>query len=213
VPYAVLVSALGAIVSTAIALFGLHTWSAMKIAPVVGAVVGFIFAVASLRRYGLSLDAGLEEYRDAAGVRSLKHVSLRYLNVAFGAAAVVSVIELPFVLIGQATALSVCAAGWVIIIGYTLYRAWQIDDPTSHGNLDAFQIVGGVLSLTFFGAILCGVFIYVQAGMLTQTIPGFELVRMILLFNSCAALEAMVVAVFALNILRRVAGMINPWQR
>jgi hypothetical protein len=213
VPYAVLVSALGAIVSTAIALFGLHTWSAMKIAPVVGAVVGFIFAVASLRRYGLSLDAGLEEYRDAAGVRSLKHVSLRYLSVAFGAAAVVSVIELPFVLIGQATALSVCAAGWVTIIGYTLYRAWQIDDPTSYGNLDAFQIVGGVLSLSFFGAILCGVFIYVQAGMLTQTIPGFELVRMILLFNSCAALEAMVVAVFALNMVRRVAGMINPWQR
>lgn len=203
-PYAVLVAALGAIVAAAVALFGLHTWSAMKVAPGIGAVVGFVFAIALLRRYGLSLDAGLEEYRAAAGVRSLKDISKRCLNIALGAAAVVSVAELPSILIGQTTVLYVCQAGWPVILGYTLYRAWQDSDASTFGNLDVIQIVAGTAVLMGIGAVLCGIIVQVQAGFPIQTIPRFELIRMILLLNSIAALEAMVIAIFGLNILHRV---------
>lgn len=212
-PYAVLVTSLGAIVSTAIAMFGLHSWSAMKIAPVVGAMLGFIVAIASLLRHGLSLNATLEEYRRAARVQSLLDISSLFMKIAFGVATTVSIVELPSILIGQVTALSICVAGWAVVIGYTLYRAWQVSDSSSFGNLDVFQIAGGAALLMIFGAILYGVFIRVQAGMPTQLVPALDLVKMIFVLNACVALEAMVIAIFGLNILYRVLGTMNPQRR
>jgi hypothetical protein len=208
-PYAVLVSALGAIVSTAFAMFGLHSWSAMKIAPVVGAILGLAVAIASLRRYGLSLDASVEEYRGAAGVRSPKAISSLCMKIAFGVATVVSIVELPAVLLGQTTALSICSEGWIVIIGYTLYRGWQIADPNSFGKLDVFQIVAGAALLLIFGAFLYEVVVVEP----TQTIPELALVKMMVVLNSCAAVEAMLIAIFALNILYRVLGMRRPQRR
>jgi hypothetical protein len=210
VPYSVLVAALGAIVATAFAMFGLHSWSAMKIAPVIGAIIGLIVAAASLRRYGLSFGATLDEYRSAAGVRSLKDISLLYMNIALGAGIVVSLVELPFVLVGQATALYVCMAGWAVIVGFMLYRAWQISDPASFGNLDVFQIVGGTALLISLGAMLYAIAAGLKAGIPAQSVPAFGLVRIIFLLNLMAAIEAMVIVTFGLHVLYRILGKISP---
>jgi hypothetical protein len=151
----------------------------------------------------------VEEYRAAAGVRSLKEISLLYMNIALGAAIAVSIIELPAILFGQTAALFICSSGWVVIFGFTLHRAWQLTDPGSFGKFDIFQIVCGAALLMGLGAILCG-FAVVEP---TRTIPAFELVRVIFVLNACAAMEAMVVAIFALNVLYRVLGMMNPLRR
>jgi hypothetical protein len=94
-PYAILVSALGAIVSTAIAMFVMHSWSATKIAPAVGAILGLIVGIATLRLRGLPLRATLDEYRAAGGGESGSEILSLYLKIALNAAIVVSIVELP----------------------------------------------------------------------------------------------------------------------
>jgi hypothetical protein len=206
-PYTVLVSALGAIVATAFGLFVMHSFAAAKIAAPTGAVLGLLFAIVSLRRYGLSLNASLEQYRGAAGVPSLKEVFSLYVKIAFGVGTAASIVELPTLLIGQQTALSTCAAGWIVIVGYTLFRAWRIGDRSSFGKLDVFQTVGGVATLMIFGAFLSEVVVGLWAGMPTESLSGPTLIRMILLLNAGAAMEAAVIAVFGLNLLHRVSGV------
>ena len=144
-PYAILVSALGAIVSTAIAMFVLHSWPAIKIAPAVGAILGLLWAVTMVKIRGLSLRCTLEEYRAIAGVRSLHEIGTFCSNTALKAALVVSIIEVPIVPFGKTAALLMLPAGWVFIIAWTVYRAWKINDqPSLNGGLDVFQISGGV---------------------------------------------------------------------
>jgi hypothetical protein len=43
-PFSFLVSALGAIVAVAFTMFGLHSWGALKFAPIIGASLGFLLA-------------------------------------------------------------------------------------------------------------------------------------------------------------------------
>ena len=107
-PYAVLVSALGAIIAAVIALFGFRTSTDMIVAPIIGAPLGFTFAIMSLRRHGLPLDSKLEDYRSAAGITS--EAPKAYLNAAFGIALIVVLVELPSIMFGQDAVLLVCAA-------------------------------------------------------------------------------------------------------
>ncbi|MBR1210769.1 hypothetical protein [Bradyrhizobium sp. JYMT SZCCT0180] len=206
-PYPVLVAALGAIVATAFAMFGLHSWSAVKVAPLVGAGLGCALAIASLRRHGLALGTTLEEYRGAAKVQSLADSFRLHGKAAFGIATIVSVAELPFALIGQAAVLPICLAGWVVIIGYTIYRAWQIGDVSLFGKFDIFQAVGAVSFSMIFVAILYGFF---QAGMPARAISFFELIRIVLVGNAFATMQAMIIAIFGLNIVYRVLDLTNP---
>ena len=89
-PYAVLVTALGAITSTAIAMFVLHSWPATKIAPLIGAILGLAIGISTLRLRGLPLAATLEEYRAARGGDSAKEAIRQCLRIALGSAMVVS---------------------------------------------------------------------------------------------------------------------------
>ncbi|MDW4809866.1 hypothetical protein NQ359_23540, partial [Escherichia coli] len=91
-PYAILVAVLGGIVSTGFALVVLRSSSATVIAPLLGAILGLLVGTASVRQRGLSLGASLEEYRRAAGVRSLNQVATRFIGIALGAAAIVSIV-------------------------------------------------------------------------------------------------------------------------
>jgi len=191
-------------------MFGLHSWSAMRFAPVVGAILGFAFALASLRRYGLAFGTTLEEYRGAAKVQSLADSYPLYKEIAFGIAAVVSIVELPFILIGQAPALYILVAGSIVIFGYTLYRAWQIGDASLFGNLDVIQIVGGAALLTILGTLL---YAPMQAGMPIQSVPAFDMVEIILVLNAVVAMGAIVVAIFGLNLLYRFLDLINKQLR
>jgi hypothetical protein len=210
VPYPVLVAALGAIVATAFAMFGLHSWSAMKIAPVVGAILGLIFAMISLRRHGLAFGTTLEEYRGAARVQSLDDSYSLYAKIANVIVAVVSIVELPFILIGQAPAQYIFVAGWIVIIAYTLYRAWQIGDASLFGNFDVFQVVGGAAFLTILATML---FIPMQAGMPIQPVPAFDMVTMILVLNAFVAMGATIIAIFGLNLLYRFLDLTNTPRR
>jgi hypothetical protein len=207
VPYAVLVSALGAIVSTAIAMFVMHSWSATKMAPVVGAILGLIFAIATLRLRGLSLRATLEEYRAAGGGESGSVIISEYLNIALGAAIVVSIIELPVVLIGGFSAPDVFAAGLIAIVGYTFYWAWRSSDRLLNIDFDAFNLAGGAGTL-----ILSGLMLYVAFGgwqNLVLNASGPDLIKGIWACNGFGAFAASVIAFFGLTIFHRIRELVS----
>jgi hypothetical protein len=153
-PYAILVSALGAIVSTAIAMFVMHSWSATKIAPAVGAILGLIVGIATLRLRGLPLRATLDEYRAAGGGESGSEILSLYLKIALNAAIVVSIVELPVFLMERNAAPYVVVAGWMVIIGYALYRAWRSSDERWFNiDLDVFsrpRTISNPLSMSQF---------------------------------------------------------------
>jgi hypothetical protein len=185
----------------------------MTIAPVVGAGLGFTFAIVSLRRHGLALGTTLEEYRGAARVQSLADSYRLYSKIASGIATIVSIVELPSILLGQTAVLSICMAGWIVIIGYTIFRAWQIGDASLFGKFDVLQIVAAAALLTMFGAIKYVVFIRPQAGIPTQPVPALDLVKMILVGNALVLFQAIVIAIFGLNILYRVLDLTNLQRR
>lgn len=144
VPYAFLVAALGAIFASAIALFAIRSMSAMAIAPVVGAILGFAVGVLTLRLRGLPLSAGMEEYKAAGKGGSLDDGAPLYLNVAFNFAVVISIIEAPILFISKASAPIVFPAGWVIIATCLFYRVWRLNAEGALSNdLDVFKFVAG----------------------------------------------------------------------
>ena len=201
-PYAILVSALGAIISTSIALFVMHSLSATKIAPVVGAILGLIFGVATLRLRGLPLRATLEEYRAAGGGVSGGVIISEYLNIALGAAFLVSIVELPVVLIGGFSAPDVFAAGLMPIVGYTFYRAWRSSDRLLNINFDAFNLAGGAGTLILSGFLLYGAFGGWQSLVLNASGP--DLIKGIWACNAFGAFAASVIAFFGLTISHRI---------
>jgi hypothetical protein len=72
------------------------------------------------------------------------------------AGVVASIVELPVVLAGDAAVLSSLPVGWIVIIAYTFYRAWQSNDPrTSNIDLDVFQITGGVALSLYLVSSCC----------------------------------------------------------
>ena len=202
-PYAILISFFGALVATAIAMFGLHSWSALKIAPFAGAVLGAGFSFFLLRLHGLPLRASVDEYRDAAGVLSLKELSQLYLNIALVAAVVVSIVEVVALLIDPVAVMSYWSVGWMAVVGYTFWRAWQLKHPASFGRFDIIQVSAGTILL-----IISGLFVYGPLDgsvMLDRGLSGFQLIKIIVVMNLWMALTAMIVATFGVNILRRLS--------
>jgi hypothetical protein len=203
-----LVATLGVIVASAITLFGIRSLSAMPIAPVVGAILGFAIGVVTLRLRGLPLSATLEEYRAAAGFGSIEDFCTFVMKVALNAGVVVSIVELPAVLIGETAALSILPAGWIVIIAYALYRAWQINDPrTSNIDLDVFQITGCVALLVISGFVLL---FPLFSGTPHAHFSDLDLVKVIFITNAFAALPAVAITVFGLYLFCRIVEMIAP---
>lgn len=202
-PYAAVISTFAALVATAIAMFGLHSWTAFKIAPFAGALLGGGFAVVQLRLHGLPLRASVEEYRDAAGVKSLREVSPLYLNMALIAALVVSVVEVAGLLIDPVAVMSFWSVGWIAVIGYTCSRAWQIDHPASLGRFDIIQVTAGAIFFLISGLFLYGFFD--GSAMLERGASGFRLVKVIVVMNLWVALTATMIALFGVNIARRLS--------
>ena len=207
-PYAVLIAFFGALVAAAVAMFGLHSWTALKMAPVAGALLGGGFAFILLRLHGLPLSTSVDEYRDAAGVQSLKDVSRLYLNTAMVAAVVVSGVEVAALLIDPVAVMSFWSVGWLAVIGYTCWRAWQFNHPASLGRFDVIQVSAGVIFLMISGLFLYGPFD--GSVMLDRGASGFRLVKAIVVMNLWIALTATIIALFGVNIVRRlsrVAGL------
>jgi hypothetical protein len=198
-PYAVLVSALGAIISTAIALFGLHSLAALKFAPVAGALVGFLFAIFSLRLNDLPLRSTLEDYRSLAGVSQDQR---RYLNSALRVGLIVSFIELPSVLLRQDVTLPICVVGWLGVLGGTLYQGWRVSGPP--GKLDVFQIIGGIACLLIFGSLMYVFALEIRPGL--QNLSILYLVRVIFILNGFAAFVSAVLALFGLAIASNIGA-------
>jgi hypothetical protein len=184
-PFAVLVSALGAIVAAAFAMFALHSWVA---APIIGASLGFLLAILSLRWAGLPLSSTLETYRSAVGVRGTPNFQLA-LNVAV----IVSLAELPAALLGWDFTHALCEAGWLFVLGSTLYLNCRFAPHSV--KLDIFQIVGGIGLLLIFGSFMYG---FVVAPVEAKAVSLFDLAKMIFIFNGCAALVSAVSCYFLL---------------
>jgi hypothetical protein len=200
-PYAVLVSALGAIVSSAIAMFGLHSWAALEVAPIVGALVGFLFAIFSLRLNDLSLRSTLEDYRSVAGVSGIQ---MEYLNSALRVGLIVSFIEFPSVMFGQDVTFPICVLGWLGVLGGTLYQGWRVYGAP--GRLDVFQIVGGIAGLLIFGSCMYVFALEIRPGL--QNVSVFYLVRAIFILNGLAAFASAILSLFGLAIVSNIAERI-----
>ncbi len=202
-PYAVLIASFGALVAAAIAMFGLHSWAALKIAPFAGALLGAGYSFVLLRLHALPLRASVDEYRAAAGIVSPKEISLLYLNIALRAVLVVSAAEIVGLFITPVAVLSGWSVGWVAVIGYTCWRAWQLDHPASYGRFDIIQVSAAVILLMISGLFVRGVFD--GSVMLDRGATTFQLIRAIVVMNMWVALTAMVIAMYGVNILRRLS--------
>jgi hypothetical protein len=185
-PFAVLVSALGAIVAAAFAMFGLHSWLALKIAPVVGALSGLFIAILSLRLAGLPLSSTLETYRSAVGVRGGPN-----LHLALSVSVILSLVELPATLLGWGTAHVVCVVGWLFVLGGTLYFNFRF--AARAVRPDIFQFVGGIGLLVIFGSFL---YAFVVAPVEPTAVSLIELVKIIFIINGCAALVSATICYF-----------------
>ena len=207
-PYAFLVATLGVIVASAITLFVIRSLSVMAIAPMVGAILGFAVGVVTLRLRGLPLSATLEEYRASAGFGSIEDWCSFIMTVALNAGVVASIIELPVVLAGDAAVLSSLPVGWIVIIAYTFYRAWQSNDPrTSNIDLDVFQITGGVALLVISGFVML---FPLFSGAPPAQFSDLELIKVIFVTNAFAALPAIAIAVLGLYLFCRIVELIAP---
>jgi hypothetical protein len=164
-PFAVLVSALGAIVAAVFAMFALHLWVALKVAPVIGASLGFFLAILSLRWAGLPLSSTLETYRSAVGVRGTPNFKL-----ALYAAVVVSLAELPAALLGWDFTRTLCETGWLFVLGSTLYLNCRFVPHSI--KLDIFQLVGGIGLLLIFGSFM---YAFVVAPVEAKAVSLFDL--------------------------------------
>ena len=204
-PYAVLVSALGAIVGAAIALIGFHTWTALQVATIVGALSGYLLAAFSLRRHSLPLNSTLDDYRGIAGVTRMPR---QYFYAAYGVGLTVAFVELPSIMFGQNVVLVICAAGCVAIFAGTLYRSWRLTN--SPVKLDIFHIVGGTSLLGIFGSIGYGL---ATAAQPSQNIPPIELARMIFVVNAIAAMLSAILALFAFAIASSVVARMQISER
>jgi len=213
-PYAILVSALGAIISTAIAMFAMHSWSATKIAPFVGAILGLIVGIAALRLRGLPLRATLEEYRAAGGGESVGRILSLYLKIALNTSIVVSVVELPIFLIDRAAGSYVFVAGLMVIIAYTVYRVWSSNDPRLFNiDLDVFNIAGAAGMFIMSGGHLYAAFRGWHDLMPNTTVPDSDLIKGVFVCNAFGAFTAPVIAVFGLNLSHRLAKLMSTQQR
>lgn len=199
-PYAVLVSALGAIVAAAIAMLGMQSWTAFKVAPFLGALLGLFFAIFSLRRHQLPLGATVKTYRGVAGITEAPQ---GYLSPALGTGLIVACIELPSIMLGQETALVVWSAGLPLVLGVTIYCCWRLTH--SPIRLDVFQIAGGIGVLTIFGAML---YPFLTSA-LDHSISPIDLAKLIVILNLIAALSSATLACLVLAIASSLGAIMD----
>jgi hypothetical protein len=210
-PYAVLVTALGAITSTAIAMFVLHSWSAMKIAPLIGAVLGLAIGICTLRLRGLPLAATLEEYRAARGGESIKEAFSQYLRVALGTAIVISIVEVPVVLIENSALPFVLLAGWIVLMAHTFYRAWKLNSQRLlSNNFDIFNLVGGLALIGICSSLIYSAFERLQSGAANTDVSGLFLIKAIVVWNLFTAIDATAIAIFGICALEQILKLTNP---
>jgi hypothetical protein len=155
VPYAFLVAALGAIVSSAVALFVVRSWSAIAIAPVVGAILGFAVGVVTIRLRGLPLSAGMDEYKAAGRGGSFEAGAPLYAKMALNFALFISIIEAPILFINKASAPIVFPAGWVVIAICLFYGVWRLNAEKSLNNdLDVFKLIASPFLVFIVGVAM-----------------------------------------------------------
>lgn len=190
-PFAILVSALGAIVAATIAMFGFHSWAAFKVAPIIGASLGLLLAIFSLRLSELPLSSTLETYRSAVGVRGKPN-----LSVALSVGVIVSLVELPGILLGSDFTHTMCVTGWLFVLVGTVYLGFRF--TTYPVKLDIFQMVGGTACLAIFGSFMYTFVVAIPSEM--KSVSSFDLAKMLFIFNACAALVSAVSCYFLLAV-------------
>jgi len=198
-PYTVLVSALGAIVSAAIALFGLHSWAALKVAPVIGASFGLLYAISTLRRFDLPLSSTLEDYRSVAGMSDVPKL---YFWSALRIGLIAACVELPTIMLGQQIALTISATGSVVVLCATILCSWRLTN--SPVRLDVFQLAGGIGCLVIFGWMTFVIVTEARPWDQAEAVPWIVVAKMIFAINGVAAILSAVLACFALAILSSV---------
>jgi hypothetical protein len=207
VPYAFLVAALGAIVSSAVALFVVRSWSAMAIAPMVGAVLGFAVGVLTLRLRGLPLSAGMVEYEAAGRGGSLEAGAPLYANVALNFSVVISIIEAPILFINKASAPIVLLVGWVITAICLFYGVWRLNAESALNNdLDVFKIVAGPAVIGIAGAVMY--FAYTSLFSPAADDP-LTLIKFGFIANPFVAFGTAAVAILGLGTVSFLAGFID----
>src|SRR4051794_15646618 len=194
-PYTVLVSALAAIVSAAIALFGLHSWTALKVAPVIGTSFGLLYAISTLRRFGLPLSSTLEDYRRIAGISDVPKI---YFWSALRICLIVSCIELPAIMLGQQIALTISATGSVVVLCVTILQSWRLTN--SPVKLDVFQLAGGVGCLVIFGWMTFVIVTEARPWEQAEAVSWIVLTKMIFAINGVAAILSAVFFSFPLSL-------------
>jgi len=207
VPYAILVSALGAIVSTAIALFGLQTWSAMKIAPVVGAILGFAVGALTLKLRRLPLSAGMDEYKAAGRGGSLEAGAPLYANVAFNFAMVISIIEAPILFLSKESASIVLPVGWIVTAICLFYGVWRLNAESALNNdLDVFKIVGGPAVIGIAGVVM---YLAYTSLFSPAADDPLTLIKFGFIANPFVAFGAAAIAILGLGTVSFLAGFID----
>jgi hypothetical protein len=208
VPYIILVAALGAIVSTTTALFGIQTWSAMKIAPVVGAVLGFVIGVLSLRLRGLPLNAGMDEYKAAGRGGAFELGAPLYAKGALYISVVISTIEAPILFISKASAPIVLPAGWVVIAVYFFYEVWQLNaERPLNNDLDVFKMVAGPAVIGIAGGTMYMGYTFVLSPAANDTLT---LVKCAFIANPFVGFGAAAIAILVMGAVSFFAELANP---
>jgi 1,4-dihydroxy-2-naphthoate octaprenyltransferase len=203
-PYAALVSVLGAFVGTAFAMFGLQSWYAIKALALIGAALGLVGAFVALWRQELPLSASLDQYRQAARIVPTRAVGKPYLNIAFAAALLVGLVQCAVLLICPTDPIWVWMAGWAAIISTTMYQVWSNGQLRLPGKFDLLQIIGGGACLVIFGLLLVPAL--VAGDVVREHIPVFDLLRMTTLYATCVALIASLLAIVLANALHRLSS-------
>ncbi len=207
-PYAVLVTVLGAITSTAIAMFVLHSWSAMKIAPPIGAMIGLAMGVLTLKLRGLSLSVTLEQFRAARSGESATEAIQQCLKIALGTAIIVSIAEVPVIVFNNGTLPLLAPAGGIVVTVYTFHRAWRMNvHELIRGNLDVFHLVGGLAIIGICSALMVIAFEGLQSGTMNTEVSAFFLVKTLFVWNSFAAFDAAAIAFFGICILDQILAL------
>jgi hypothetical protein len=208
VPYAVLVAALGAIVSTAIALFGLHTWSAIKVAPAVGAILGLALGALTLRLRGLALSAGMDEYKAAGRGGSFEPGAPLYAKGALNVAVVISIIEAPILFIDKTSAPIVFPAGWLVIAVWFFYAVWRLNaEKPLNNDLDVFKLVAGPFLVFIVGVAMYFAYTFLFSPAAEDVL---SLIKAEFIINPFVGFGVAAIAILGIGAVSFFSELINP---
>jgi hypothetical protein len=154
--------------------------------------VGFLFAIFTLR---------LCRFAPVSKTARSNKVSQFALRVGL----IISIIELPGVMLGQDVTLPICIVGWLGVLGGTLYQGWRVNGAP--GRLDVFQLIGGIAGLLIFGSFMYVFAMEIGPGL--QNVSILYLVRVIIIPNGFAAFAPAILSLFGLAIVSNIAERIR----